>query len=66
MKIINMEWEDLKNKNTAELKDLLAENKSELHSLSFQAHHRELKQVHKIKLFKKTIARISALLQNKK
>ena len=60
-----MEWEDLKNKSKAELNELLAETGYELHGLSFQAHNRQLKQVHKIKLLKKTVARISALLRSK-
>ena len=58
-----MEWEDIKNKSKTELKELLAATKYELHGLSFQAHHRQLKHVHKIQLLKKTIARISALLR---
>ncbi len=57
-----MSWEDLKNKNEKELADLLSENRNELRSLEFQAHGRQLKQVNKINLVKKTIARISTLL----
>lgn len=57
-----MSWEDLKNKNEKELADLLSENRNELRSLEFQAHSRQLKQVNKINLVKKTIARISTLL----
>ena len=58
-----MEWQELKNKGAAELKELLSENKQELQHLNFQAHSRQLKQVHKINSVKKTIARISMLLQ---
>lgn len=61
-----MQWEDLKNKSKTELNELLTEIGYELHGLSFQAHNRQLKQVHKIKQLKKTVARISALLRNKK
>ena len=57
-----MSWEDLKNKNEKELVELLSENRNELRSLEFQAHSRQLKQVNKINLVKKTIARISMLL----
>jgi ribosomal protein L29 len=57
-----MEWEELKNKNSKELKELLFETRNELRNLYFQAHSRQLKQVHKINLAKKTIARISAFL----
>ncbi len=57
-----MSWEDLKNKNETELAELLSENRNELRSLEFQAHSRQLKQVNKINLVKKTIARISMLL----
>ncbi len=57
-----MQWEDLKNKSAVELKELLSANRQELQSLYFQAHGRQLKQVHKINLVKKVIAKISTLL----
>lgn len=60
-----MEWEDIKNKSAKELKELLSESRQELQSLSFQAHSRQLKQVHKINSVKKIIAQISTLLQTK-
>ena len=58
-----MKWEELKNKSAGELKELLSENRQELQNLYFQAHGRQLKQVHKINSVKKVIARISALLK---
>lgn len=58
-----MQWEDLKNKSANELKELLSENRQELQNLYFQAHGRQLKQVHKINSVKKVIARISTLLR---
>ncbi|HSR88824.1 MAG TPA: 50S ribosomal protein L29 [Candidatus Udaeobacter sp.] len=58
-----MQWEDLKNKSVAELKELLSENRQELQNLYFQAHGRQLKQVHKIGSIKKVIAQVSMLLQ---
>ena len=58
-----MQWEDLKNKGTQELKELLSATRHELQTLSFQAHGRQLKQVHKINLAKKVIARVSMLLK---
>lgn len=58
-----MQWEELKNKSEKELKELLAEIRNELRDLYFQARGRQLKQVHKIDLNKKTIARISMLLK---
>ena len=60
-----MQWEDLKNKSTKELRELLSETMHELQNLRFQAHSRQLKQVHKINSTKKVIARISMLLKNK-
>ena len=60
-----MQWEDLKNKSKQELKELLSETKYALQNLYFQARSRQLKQVHKINLAKKTIARISMLLKTK-
>ena len=58
-----MQWEDLKNKGKQELKELLSEIRHGLQNLYFQAHSKQLKQVHKINLAKKTIARISTLLK---
>jgi ribosomal protein L29 len=58
-----MQWEDLKNKSTQELKELLSATRHELQTLNFQAHSRQLKQVHKINLAKKVIARASMLLK---
>ena len=59
-----MQWEDLKNKGKKELEELLSENRNELRSLLFQTHGRQLKQVHKIDLIKKTIARITMALKD--
>jgi ribosomal protein L29 len=61
-----MDWQEIKNKGEKELRELLADQRAELQSLNFQAHNRQLKQVHKIQLVKKTIARISMLLTNLK
>lgn len=58
-----MEWADLKNKGAQELKELLFEKRQELQNLYFQAHSRQLKQVHKISSVKRVIARISTLLK---
>ncbi len=59
-----MQWEDLKNKGKKELEELLSETRNELRSLLFQTHSRQLKQVHKIDLVKKTIARITMALKD--
>ena len=47
-----MKWSELQNKNTDELKELLSETRAELQNLNFQAHGRQLKQVHKINIAK--------------
>ncbi len=60
-----MKWIDLKNKNTAELKELLAAQLAERHGLNFQASARQLKQVKKINIAKKTIARLIMLLRDR-
>lgn len=57
-----MNWEDLQHKSEQELTELLSETRNELRSLQFQANGRQLKQVSKIKVVKKTIARINLLL----
>ena len=57
-----MEFSEIKTKNTAELKDLLAENKEELRVLRFKLQSQQLKQMHKISDAKKFIARIKTAL----
>lgn len=61
-----MQWEDLKNKSAKELKELLSETRHELQNLRFQAHSRQLKQMHKINSVKKVIARVSMLLHKER
>ena len=61
-----MDFEDLKNKSTDELKELLAETRTELQKLRFEAHAKQLKQVHKISAARQTIARIMTLLTKQK
>lgn len=58
-----MEIADLKTRSERELRELLNSQRQELQNLSFQAHNRQLKQVHKISDIKKTIARIVMLLK---
>lgn len=57
-----MKWVDLKNRNTNELKELLADNQAELQNLNWQAHSRQLKQVHKVGEIKKRITHLKILL----
>lgn len=57
-----MDWRDLKTRNFEELKELLAETRQKSRSLKFQAHSKQLKEVHKIKMLKKQLARIKMLL----
>jgi ribosomal protein L29 len=59
-----MDFNDLKNKSVAELAELLAENRAELHTLRMQAYNKTLKQVHKVSATKKIIAQILMLLGN--
>ena len=61
-----MKWSELQNKNTDELKELLSETRAELQNLNFQAHGRQLKQVHKINIAKKTVAKLILLLEQRK
>ncbi len=57
-----MDFNELKNKSVAELKEQLVEEQSELHALRLKAHNRSLKQVSKISQVKKTIAQIMTVL----
>lgn len=61
-----MDFADLKNKSKNELADLLKEQESKLFGLRQDAFARRLKQVHEIKVVRKTIARIKSLINNAK
>ncbi|MDO8499944.1 MAG: 50S ribosomal protein L29 [bacterium] len=61
-----MEFVDLKNKGADELKQLLAEQVVALRELRFQARSHQLKQVHKVAIVRKTVARLRMLLDAKK
>ncbi len=58
-----MDLVELKQKSASELKMLLNEQRELLRELEFQVREGQLKQLHKIKLTKKTIARILTLLK---
>ena len=60
-----MDFQELKNKPVAELMELLAETEGELHALRLKAMSKSLKQVHKVKMARKLIARINMLLMTK-
>lgn len=61
-----MEFVEFKNKNEKELRALLEEQKSELHRERAKLLAQTSKEVHKIDVLKKTIARISTILKMKK
>jgi len=62
---MNMDYDEIKNLDTAELKELLEKQAGELRELRFKVNNQQLKTVHKIKEARKTIARIKTLLKNK-
>lgn len=57
-----MDFADIKTKNTAELKSLLAEKADELREMRFKLQSQQLKTVNKISEAKKMIARINMVL----
>lgn len=57
-----MDFKDLQTKGEAELKELLAAEQVELQRERAKAHAKQLKQVHKLAIIRKTIARITMLL----
>ncbi len=61
-----MDFIDLKNKSIAELKELVAHERGALHDAKAKVASQQLKQVHKIKQLRQTIARIMTLLSVKK
>lgn len=60
-----MDFADIKTKNTAELKSLLAEKADELRDMRFKLQSQQLKTVNKISETRKTIARINMILAAK-
>lgn len=60
-----MDFSDLKNKSKSELAEILKEMDQKLFLLRLQSQMRRLKQVHEIKQIRKTIARITMLLEAK-
>lgn len=58
-----MDLVELKQKPISDLRPLLNEQRALLRELEFQVREGQLKQLHKIKLTKKTIARILTLLK---
>jgi ribosomal protein L29 len=60
-----MDFADIKTKNTAELKSLLAEKADELRDMRFKLQSQQLKTVNKISEAKKMVARISMILTAK-
>ncbi len=59
-----MDFSELKNKNQAELQDILKDKQSELRHLRFGAHSGQLKQVSKFKEVKLIVSRIKTLLNS--
>lgn len=57
-----MDFADIKTKNTAELKALLAEKADQLRDMRFKLQSQQMKTVSKISETKKTIARIKMVL----
>jgi|GEM_PF-319692 len=57
-----MDMKDLQNKNEGELHKLLAEERTKLRDLRFQVSSEQHKQVHNVRVVRKSIARIMTLL----
>ena len=59
-----MDFVDLKNKSTAELRELLAETEARLGSLKFKPAGEAAKQLHLFRAWRRAIAQIKFLLQS--
>lgn len=57
-----MKFHELKNRSGSELKELLATTEAELHAVSQKARSHQLKQVHKVGIARKTLARLRTIL----
>ena len=60
-----MKFKELQAKSIDELKKLLNEQKEELRVMRFKVEQRQLKKVHEIKNVRRTIARISTIINQK-
>jgi large subunit ribosomal protein L29 len=60
-----MEFKELKDKKTSDLHKLLAEHRDQIRQLRFKDAVNQLKDVRKIRKTKKTVARISTLLNQR-
>lgn len=58
-----MKFADLKTLSAEELNEKLALAREDLRSLRFSAHNHQLKQVHKINIVRKEIARLQTVLR---
>ena len=61
-----MDYSEITKQSEKELNELLAQKNGELKDLRFSAHSGQLKQVHKIKLVKREIAKILTVFKTKK
>ncbi len=59
-----MDYQEIKTKDAAEIKDLVLEKSEELRDLRFKLQSQQLKAMHKMKDTKKTIARLKTALRN--
>jgi len=59
-----MEYKELKNKESKDLQQLLAEYRERLRELRFKDTNKQLKNVREIRSVRKTIARILTILNN--
>lgn len=57
-----MELKELKNKNEKELRDILSEEREKLRVERFRDANKQLKEVRKLRVLKKGIARILTLI----
>ncbi len=61
-----MEFSEIKNKSVGELLELMKEKQAELHGVRLKERTRALKQVHQVRDLKKTIAKITMALADKR
>lgn len=61
-----MDFADLKNKNSKELQELLAEKRELVRELRFKVSEKQLKDVRELREAKKLIARILTLINQKR
>jgi len=66
MKLLDMKIKEIKEKSIDELNKILRENRDKLRELNFSVSQNQLKNVREVRKYKKTVARVLTVLNEKR